>query len=469
MIFTQAVFFVFFAFVFVAHWLLRENKERKWLLLVASYFFYGSWDWRFLGLIAISTLVDYVAGLQIAGADSKSRRKAWLIASIAVNLGFLGFFKYFHFFVDSGTGFLNLFGLDLEPMRLPIVLPVGISFYTFQSLSYSIDVFRREMEPRRNLLDFALFVAFFPQLVAGPIVRAIEFLPQLDVKRRLADVEFRPALVLFLIGFIKKSCVADRLAPMVDQIFSDPESYGTFGRWVGAGLFNVQLYCDFSGYSDMAMATAALLGYQLVENFRFPFFATSVGEFWRRWHISLTSWIRDYLYVWLDHIWVRYGGNKKSRWRIYFSLFGVYTAVGLWHGPAWNFVFFGAASGLFVVLEAAGKMKWITNRGWLAYPYVYLFWTLSAVFFRSGGLDKVVPYMTGMFGVAVPATVEVNVLWALVFPAFLVAHFVMYKRLLHDFFRGLPNWAFAAIYGVCVALVLPWVTVGYEAFIYFQF
>ncbi|MEM7306301.1 MAG: MBOAT family O-acyltransferase [Planctomycetota bacterium] len=469
MIFTQAVFFVFFAVVASIYWLLRGNGTRKAWLLAASYVFYGSWDWRFLGLILISTLVDYVAGIGIEGAADGWRKRLWLYASLAINLGLLGYFKYFNFFVESGVGLLNLFGLELAPMRADIILPVGISFYTFQSLSYSIDIYRGELQARRSPLDFALFVAFFPQLVAGPIVRAVEFLPQLDVRRRLADVEFRACLTLFLFGFIKKACVADRVAPMVDRIFSDPEAVGTTGRWIGAGLFNVQLYCDFSGYSDMAMATAGLLGYRLVENFRFPFFAPSVGEFWRRWHISLTSWIRDYLYIYLDWLWVRLGGNKRSRWRIYTALFGVYTAVGLWHGASWNFVFFGMNAGLFVVLEAAGKMKWITSRGWLAYPYVFLFWTMSAVFFRSGGLDHVVPYVTGMFGAGGPATDPVALRWAAVFPLFLVVHFAMYRRFLHDFFRRLPDWAFAAVYGVAAALVLPWASVGYQAFVYFQF
>ena len=469
MIFTQAAFFVFFLVVGAVHWTLRGNRERKVWLLGTSYFFYGSWDWRFLGLILISTLVDYLAGLAIHRAAGKRPRRAWLVASIVVNLGLLGFFKYFNFFVESGTGLLNLFGAELAPMRLDIVLPVGISFYTFQSLSYSIDIYRGELVPRRNLLDFALFVAFFPQLVAGPIVRAIDFLPQLDTRRRLADVAFRPCLTLFLFGFIKKACVADRVAPMVDRIFENPEAVGTLGRWIGAGLFNVQLYCDFSGYSDMAMATAGLLGYRLVENFRFPFFAPSVGDFWRRWHISLTSWIRDYLYIWLDSVWLWIGGSKRSRWRMYFALFGVYTAVGLWHGASWNFVFFGMNAGLFVVLEAAGKMKWITSRGWLAYPYVFLFWTFSAVFFRSGGLDHVLPYAAGMFGFADAATEPVALAWGLVFPVFLVVHFAMYRRFLHRFFRGLSDLSFAAVYGVAVALVLPWVNVDYQAFVYFQF
>ncbi len=468
MTFTQARFFLFFLVVWVVYWALRRNKPRKVWLLAASYFFYGTWDWRFCGLILFTTVVDFLAARRIEQAPDRPAKKRGLYVSLALNLGMLGFFKYFNFFVESGVGFLQLFGLGVEPMRLNVVLPAGISFYTFQSLSYTIDVYRGRLATRKSFLDYALFVASFPQLLAGPIMRAAQFLPQLDAKRRLADVEFRQCLSLFLLGFAKKTCVADRLAPVVAQVFGQPEHAGTAGLWIGAALFMVQLYCDFSGYTDMARGCAGLLGYRLVENFRFPFVARSVGDFWTRWHISLTTWIRDYVYLWLDSVYLKLGGPRSSRWRIYFALFGVYLAVGLWHGASWNFILFGACAGLFVVLETAGKLGWITQRPWLAYPYVLLFWALSSVFFRAGSLGQIGSYLAGMFGAAGPAENPIDPAWALVLPAFLAVHVAASK----GFFRPvqrLPDWAFAAALGAAVALVLPWVTVGYQAFVYFQF
>jgi alginate O-acetyltransferase complex protein AlgI len=475
-IFTQGAFFLFFLVVAAVHWLLRGNRARKAWLLAASYVFYGSWDWRYLGLIVFSTLVDYVAGLGIERASTKSRRRPWLYMSLAANLGVLAYFKYFNFFVENGVGLLNLFGLELTPMRLDVVLPVGISFYTFQSLSYSIDVYRSGIPTRKDLLDFSLFVAFFPQLVAGPIVRAKEFLYQLDTKRRLADVQFRACLTIFLFGFVKKACIADNLAPVVDRIYGAhsglegaAEMTGALGHWLGVFLFSIQLYCDFSGYSDMAIATAGLLGYQLVENFRWPFVARSVSEFWSRWHISLTSWIRDYLYIWLDAVWLRFGGRRSSPWRLYFALFGVFTAVGLWHGASWNFVLFGVNAGVFIVLETAGLLKWVTRRRWLAHPYVLLTLTVSAVFFRTRTLAEVGDFTGGLVGRYGGGMGDVDPLWWALVVGFAIAHVLMYRRFLHDFFRSLPDWAFAVVLGAATALALPWVHAGYEAFIYFQF
>lgn len=467
--FVDPDFFAFFLLVGAVYWALRTNGPRKLWLLAASYVFYAAWDWRFLGLIFATTAVDFYAARRIEAAPTKEAKRRWLRVSLGFDLGMLAFFKYFDFFIESGTGLLHVLGLKVEPMRLGIVLPIGISFYTFQSLSYTIDVYRGRLATRKSFLDYALFVSCFPQLLAGPIMRAAQYLPQLDTKRRLADVEVRSCLTLFFFGFVKKTCVADRLALVVGQVFANPDAVGVSGRWIGAWLFIVQLYCDFSGYSDMAKATSGLLGYRLVDNFRHPFVARSVNDFWSRWHISLTTWIRDYLYLYLDSIWLRLGGARGSRWRIYFALFGVYTAVGLWHGASFNFILFGAYAGLFVVLETAGKLAWITKRTYLAHAYVLLFVTFLGVFFRAGELGHIGSFLAGMFGFAGPATQPVNPLWALVLPAFLVGQVAMYKGLFHGFFRRLPDWGFAAVLGTAVALALPWVTVGYQAFVYFQF
>jgi len=270
MIFREGRFFVFFALVFTVCWTLRSNAARKHWLLAASAVFYGAWDWRFLFLIFTTVTVDFVAARRMAPEAAPSRRKAWLVASLVTNLGMLGFFKYFDFFVYSGEDLLALLGL---PQRLPvisIVLPVGISFFTFQSMSYTIDVYRGRLRPLASFLDFALFVAFFPQLVAGPIVRASTFLPQLERAPRMEDVAVRRSLALFLVGFVKKACIADQVAVAVDAVFASPASYGAQSKWLAAILYHVQIYCDFSGYTDMAIGSAGLLGYRLTRNFDFP-------------------------------------------------------------------------------------------------------------------------------------------------------------------------------------------------------
>jgi alginate O-acetyltransferase complex protein AlgI len=281
-IFTEFRFLFFFLVAFSIHWLLRSAGARKNWLLACSYFFYGCWDWRFLFLILASTLVDYFVGERLCREECKVKRKHWLWVSLGFNLGMLGFFKYFHFFTDSAVGMLNWIGLPASSSTLEIILPVGISFYTFQTLSYSLDIYRGKLKPAESLRDFALFVAFFPQLVAGPIVRAVEFMPQLSVPRSLSKVQFRACLTLFLFGFVKKACVGDHVAPMVDQIFGRPDLYDFPSHWLGAFGFWVQLYCDFSGYSDMAIATAGLLGYALPVNFLFPILSYNITDFWRR-------------------------------------------------------------------------------------------------------------------------------------------------------------------------------------------
>ena len=308
MVFVEFRFFIFLLIVFCLNWTMKSSRNRKVLLLGASYFFYAIWDWRFLGLIILSTGVDYVAGIKLSETRNAMGRRAWLLLSLGVNLGVLAFFKYCNFFIDSAVGLLNSAGLPFRFESLDIILPVGISFYTFQTLSYTIDIYRGTLQPTRKPLDFALFVAFFPQLVAGPIVRASEFLPQLQNLPRFDKTNGRRALMLFLTGFFKKACIADNVAVYVDQYFAAPQNFDCVSAWLATLLYSIQIYCDFSGYSDMAIAMAALLGYRLSLNFNFPYFAPNIADFWRRWHISLSSWLRDYLYVplgrqssWKDH------------------------------------------------------------------------------------------------------------------------------------------------------------------------
>src|SRR5436190_6954508 len=332
MLFVEFRFFWFFLLVFSVYWSLRENRSRKIWLLVCSYFFYAAWNWKFLFLLAGSSLLDYVVGYMLAQTEDPRARRGWLMLSLSANLGTLAFFKYFNFFIASGATFLAWLGLPVSVHTLNIILPVGISFYTFHSMSYTIDVYRGKQRPISNFVDLSLFVSFFPPLVAGPIVRAVYFLPQLVSTKKFSNVDVRGAVMLFLAGFIKKACIADGVAPIADRYFAHPANFTPRSAWIGVLFYAIQIYCDFSGYTDMAIAAAHLLGYQLPNNFRFPYFAQNVSDFWRRWHISLSSWLRDYLYIPL-------GGNRGSRAFVYRNVMITMLLGGLWHGAAWTFVF----------------------------------------------------------------------------------------------------------------------------------
>ena len=343
MLFVEFRFLLFFLGAFLVYWTLGNGTARKAWLLLCSYVFYAAWDWRFLGLVLASTLIDYFVGRGLSRERRPKIRTALVLTSVVGNLGILGFFKYWNFFAQSGGELFDWLGIPYHPQVLSsLVLPVGISFYTFQTLSYSIDVYRGKLQPTRSLLDLALFVGFFPQLVAGPIVRASKFLPQLGRIHVFEQIEFRRWLVLFLVGFFKKACISDNLAPIVDRYFAQPEAYTALAAWTAVLFFAVQIYCDFSGYSDMAIACAGMLGYRLGENFDAPYLASNITAFWRRWHISLSSWLRDYLYIPL-------GGNRGSRLTMYRNILLTMILGGLWHGARWNFVIWGALHGIALI------------------------------------------------------------------------------------------------------------------------
>ena len=306
MLFVEFRFFWFFLAVFAVYWSLRENRSRKIWLLICSYIFYAAWNWKFLFLLMGSSALDYIVGMMLARTENPRRRRGWLILSLCANLGTIAFFKYYNFFVSSAAALLAWLGLPASVHTLNIIIPVGVSFYTFHSMSYTIDVYRGKMRAVPSILDVACFIGFFPQMVAGPIVRAFAFLPQLQSPRKFSNVDVRGALVLFLTGFIKKACIADAVAPFADRYFAAPGNFTAASAWVGVLFYAIQIYCDFSGYTDMAIACARLLGYELTINFRFPYFAQDISEFWQRWHISLSSWLRDYLYIPL-------GGNRGPR------------------------------------------------------------------------------------------------------------------------------------------------------------
>jgi D-alanyl-lipoteichoic acid acyltransferase DltB (MBOAT superfamily) len=343
--FNSFTFFGFLAFVLALHYTL-PRPARRWLLLAASYWFYGAYDWRLLFLIAASTTFDWWFALRIAAAAEPRIRRRWLIASLTSNLSILAFFKYSNFLIASGCALL---GADPARWLLKVVLPPGVSFFTFQSMSYTIDVYRGTVPARRSLIDFATFVAFFPQLVAGPIIKANEFFPRFDDWRRPADADLQRAAMLVLVGLLQKVALADNLAPVVEAYFGGSDHSGFLPAVTGALAFGLQIFFDFAGYSNIAIGTALLLGYRFPRNFARPYLAGNVAEFWRRWHISLSTWLRDYLYIPL-------GGNRGGTWRTQKNLMLTMLLGGLWHGASWNYVVWGGLHGLYLAV----------HRGWRA-------------------------------------------------------------------------------------------------------
>jgi D-alanyl-lipoteichoic acid acyltransferase DltB (MBOAT superfamily) len=402
MLFNSTVFLGFFAGVYALYLLLaRHHRAQNGLLLVASYVFYGWWDWRFLGLIALSTAVDYTVGLALERSASPVRRLRLVQLSIATNLGLLGVFKYFDFFADSLADLAAGLGLALHPVTLDVVLPVGISFYTFQTMSYSIDVYRGRIPAARSPLDFALFVAFFPQLVAGPIERARRLLPQISRPRRITADRVHDALFLLSWGYFKKVVVGDGAGRLADHIFGHYAVYDSLDLTLGVLAFSVQIYADFSGYSDIARGLARLLGFDLVVNFRLPFFARSPRDFWRRWHVSLSQWLRDYLYIPL-------GGNRSGRWRTLRNLTLTMLLGGLWHGAAWHFAIWG---GYHAVLLAAYRLWPRLERGGV--PLMLLLSTAGWLIFRAESMEQLLYFACGV-GVT-PSPVSGRFAWDLAF------------------------------------------------------
>ena len=468
MIFTEFRFLFFFLAVFLVHWGLRGLTARKVWLLICSYAFYAAWDWRFLSLILGSTLVDFVAGQRIHDATDKGSRKRWMLVSVSANLGLLATFKYFGFFMDSATDLVGWLGFEAHLTTFRFLLPVGISFYTFQTMSYSLDIYFGRMKPTRSLLDLALFVGFFPQLVAGPIVRASLFLPYLSENRRFSNVQVRFCLILFLVGFVKKACISDNVVAVVDPYFNDPSSFSALGAWTGVLMYAVQIYCDFSGYSDMAIACAGLLGYTLPLNFNFPYLATDIREFWRRWHISLSTWLRDYLYIPL-------GGSHGGKWFTHRNLLLTMLLGGLWHGAGWNFVIWGGLHGLALVAhrewERAGISRFIpaalrfTLGGLLTFWWVCLAW----IFFRSATFPEAMEVCRSFVLFQSPGERSFGTGPVFVFAGLVVLHLLGSTHMAGRVMEKVPGWLFAAIYGALWPLALAFMNGAVQPFIYFQF
>lgn len=470
MIFTEPRFFIFFAVVWLAHWLMPWSVARKVLLLVASYAFYAAWDWRFLSLMLASTVVDYAAARfmgPVAEGVSPGRRR-WLALSLVSNLGMLGVFKYFDFFSASAHDALVAAGVHVSRLTLDVTLPVGISFYTFQTLSYTIDVYRGKLESKRSFLDVALFVAFFPQLVAGPIVRAKDFFFQLEAPRRWSHVRVRRALSLFLVGFIKKACVADNLASMVDSYYAAPHLFDAKSAWIATLGYSIQIYCDFSGYSDMAIASAALLGYNLCHNFAFPYLSRDIQDFWRRWHISLSSWLRDYLYISL-------GGNRGTVLYRYRNLMLTMLLGGLWHGASWNFVVWGGLHGVALVAhqEWSKRLPGLPRShvvyGWVSMALTYYWVCLAWIFFRAQGLPAALSVARAWLWFDGTGSNSLSLAWLGVFVALGLAHKLAQYVGSRALVERVSGWVFSPAYGLGWAAAVSFVPIETTPFIYFQF
>ena len=342
MLFNSIGFAVFLPIIFVLYWFVtgKKIKNQNLLLLVSSYFFYACWDWRFMFLLMFSTLVDYFTGIKIFFADNQKKKKMWLYVSILINLGFLGFFKYYNFFIESFGDFISLFGFHINLFTLKIILPVGISFYTFHGLSYVLDIYKNKINAERNFIDYAVFVSFFPLLVAGPIERATHLLPQLKKERIFDYSKATDGMRQILWGVFKKVVIADNCAEFVNMFFGNTIDFSGSTLLLGAILFSFQIYGDFSGYSDIAIGVAKLFGIDLLRNFAYPYFSRDIAEFWRRWHISLTTWFRDYLYIPL-------GGSRGKTLMKIRNTFIIFIISGFWHGANWTFIVWGALNALY--------------------------------------------------------------------------------------------------------------------------
>jgi D-alanyl-lipoteichoic acid acyltransferase DltB (MBOAT superfamily) len=471
MLFNSLEFLIFLPVVLVVYYVLNRRSQNVWLLL-CSYFFYGWWDWRFTSLLMISTVLDFNCARQMHRRPRMSR--FFLVVSLCGNLGILCTFKYLNFFIDSVIPIFNLFHFNPDVPTLKVILPIGISFYTFQTLSYTIDVYRGKLKPTNNILDFALYVSIFPQLVAGPIERATNLLPQLERKRTVDGQMLASGLFLILLGYTKKVGIADAIAPFVDEIFDRPNQSSI--RLLSAlYLFSIQIYCDFSGYSDIARGISKLFGIDIMINFNQPYFSRNITEFWRRWHISLSSWLRDYLYIPL-------GGNRHGKAKTYRNIMITMVLAGLWHGANWTFVLWGALHGLYLVIhrfvfgryrsESAPHFQFspTNTRHILKIFFTFQLVALTWVFFRSADLPQAFAYLKGIVMWHGPL-IDFGALFRVGFVGTLIVFidWAQYKRNNHV---AMLEWHWTkrgALYVLFLFIILLGKTYESIPFIYFQF
>ncbi len=474
MIFTSFEYVIFFIVVLGARGLMRNFSFEKWFLLIASYVFYMSWSVPCGLLILATSVTDFYVGVALGRMEKPRQRKLLLVVSIVANLGVLGFFKYTNFFLGNLSSGLTVLGMTVPKWHYDILLPAGISFFTFQSMTYTIETYRRNLKPCHSFRDFLLFVAFFPQLLAGPINRAADLLPQFKERIRARALDIEAGLAQFALGAVKKLVISDQVAPNVDLIFANPGNFDSFTLLQGVIGYAIQIYCDFSGYSDMAIGSARMMGFKFMENFQMPYSSTNITEFWRRWHISLSSWFRDYLYIPL-------GGNRKGTERTYINLMITMLLCGLWHGASWNFVVWGGLHGVGLAVHRVWKSSAMAGR-MASVPGLQLPWNILSrgltlgvvligwVFFRASSWSVACDFLEHLFLWSSGGT---RVISTQILPAALAVFLV------HVFVQKDRNWALElplrsvpvrlAGYTVLLLLLVCLGATDSAPFIYFQF
>lgn len=487
MLFNSIQFAIFLPVVFVLYWFLTK-KNLRWqniLLLVSSYYFYACWDYRFLFLLMFSTLLDYFTGLKMQDASDRKGKRFWFWLSVIVNLGFLGVFKYYNFFADSFAEMMSQFGMNIDPWTIQVILPVGISFYTFHGLSYVIDIYYDRIPAERNFVDYAVFVSFFPLLVAGPIERATHLLPQIKKERSFDYHKAVDGLRQILWGLFKKMVIADLCAEHANAIFNHSDSYGGLTLVLGALFFTLQIYGDFSGYSDIALGTARLFGIELLRNFAFPYFSRDIAEFWRRWHISLSSWFRDYLYVPL-------GGSKGGTWMRVRNTFIIFLVSGFWHGANWTFIVWGALNAIYFLpllllnrnrnnMEIVAQNSVLPSvRELFQMLFTFGLTVIAWIFFRAASVTDAMDYIFSMItGLFNSSLIQQAINYMIVqvgfyLPVFILFFFVMewsgrrYQYAISHFGLSWPKpvrWSFY----LGLALIILLFAGKEQQFIYFQF
>lgn len=486
MLFNSIDFLIFLPIVFIIYWFVvnKNIKLQNLFIVIASYIFYGWWDWRFLSLIIFSTIVDFIIGSKLENQKNQKKRKLFLWVSILTNLGLLGFFKYYNFFVENFITAFSFLGYEFSPSTLNIVLPVGISFYTFQTLSYTLDVYKEKLKPTKDFIAFAAFVSFFPQLVAGPIERATHLLPQFFKKRVFDYQKAVDGMRQILWGFFKKMVIADNCAIFANEIFNHSDQYSGSILVLGAFFFAFQIYGDFSGYSDIAIGTSRLFGFDLKQNFAFPYFSRDIAEFWRRWHISLSTWFRDYLYIPL-------GGSRGSVWKKVRNTFIIFIVSGFWHGANWTFISWGAINALFFLPLMISKKNRIHTNAIAAgrfFPSIKEFFQilitfcltlLAWIFFRAENISHAINYISDIFSQSlftIPNLKDNRVLKNYLIPIYLIVFLLIIEWFSRNDKYGIEKilvkqhrlfrWLF---YAFILFLIGTFMRTEETPFIYFQF
>lgn len=477
MFFNSVSFALFLPIVFLLYWLVfNKNKTtQNAVLIVASYYFYSCWDWRFLFLLVFSTLLDYFSAIMMENSTTNKKRKFWLWLTIGINLGFLGVFKYYDFFAQSFTDLLTGFGIQTNPVLLKLILPVGISFYTFHGLSYVIDIYYKRITAERNFIDYSLFVSYFPLLVAGPIERATHLLPQVKIKRHFNFEKAKEGMYQIIWGLVKKVVIADSCATYANAIFDNYESMNSMSLILGAIYFAFQIYGDFSGYSDIALGTSKLFGIDLLKNFNYPYFSRDIAEFWRRWHISLSSWFRDYLYIPL-------GGSQGGMWMKVRNTFVIFLVSGFWHGANWTFIIWGLLNAIYflpLLLQNKNRsnmgeieMNWNISsvKTILNILVTFALTTVAWIFFRAKSISEAMGYIQKMitdchFDSQYLSNQRYNFELLLLVIVFVLVEWL--NRLKVEPLSGKASWIKVTI--AIMALLALGVYSDYKEFIYFQF